>query len=193
LRPLTNYVTFFDATLIASKKGLTMKRLLFMLGFVSVFVVPVQAQAVAGCDAEGVAAAIEAVLAAASAAQAENDPKAAVDILAAVSGQVSGLQATCNGLSFTDTQPALLGPIEFPAGIYRAIATTDNFFIAQITVVEGECGQGSGRRLGESLFILSKDEATAGAESLFTSNGCTALIEISNVQSEWTLQFELLS
>jgi hypothetical protein len=170
-----------------------MKRLLLFVALVGLFVVPVQAQEVAGCDADSVATVIQSVVDATTTAQAEADPAAAIDLLAGVAGQVAALRAVCNGLFFTDTEPALIGPIDFPEGLYRAIATTENYLIAGLTVLEGECGQGSGRRLSEFLFSVSGGDAVEGAEVLFTSRGCTALIEISNTRGEWALQFEVIS
>ncbi len=67
-------------------------------------------------------------------------------------------------LIFNGTANTVIGPIQIPAGVYRATATTAGFFIASVTATEGECGAGSSFLL-PGLFILSAGEATNGAEA----------------------------
>lgn len=84
---------------------------------------------------------------------------------------------------------AVIGPVEIPEGVYRAEAVTGGFIIVHINPVEGECGAGTSF-LTTGLFSLSKGEATTGAEAIFTSRGCSVLMEVSNTQEAWTLSFE---
>lgn len=85
----------------------------------------------------------------------------------------------------------MIGPIDIAAGTYRATATTAGFIIVQVNPTAGECGVAMGL-IGYSpgLFIISQGQAANGAEAIFTSESCTALIEVSNVQGPWTLTFE---
>jgi hypothetical protein len=110
-------------------------------------------------------------------------------MLRQVQFDISMFQAECSGLSFSSEIEGLqpvIGPVEIPEGVYRAIATTEGFMSASVEVIEGEC---EGRSFG-SLFNLFQDQATEGAEALFISEGCTAFIEISNTTEPWTLVFE---
>lgn len=120
---------------------------------------------------------------------------AGVDIMAeaAARGSVVPTAAPTEVLQPMDwngTDATVIGPIRIPQGIYRATATTDKFISVILTVTDGECGSGSGSILGPGLFALSEGQATAGAEAVLTSHGCTALIAVSNVQSAWTLKFD---
>jgi hypothetical protein len=90
-------------------------------------------------------------------------------------------------LIFSGNEATVIGPVEIPAGIYRATATTGGFIIVSVTATAGECGAGTGF-LSPGLFNQSAGQATNGAEAIFTSEGCTALFEVSNVQQSWTLE-----
>lgn len=95
-------------------------------------------------------------------------------------------------LVFNGTGSTVIGPVNIPVGLYRATFTTGGFGAVTITTSEGECGAGSGF-LTPGLFNEMAGEATNGAEAVFTSRGCRALIEVSNVQEPWTLVFEAVN
>lgn len=85
----------------------------------------------------------------------------------------------------------VVGPEQFPAGVYRVTAWTDGFMTVRLTATEGTCYEGtSGFITTGTLFILMQGQAVDGAETLMTSEGCSALIEVSNVQEDWELKFE---
>lgn len=150
---------------------------------------PVTAQdAPSACTKANVDLAIAAVAKSAQDAQAAADPKAAVEVLAAVSAKINALQSDCNGLSFSGKTNAVIGPIDLPAGIYKAIADTSGFLSATITAVDGDCHQGAGDYGSPALFMLM-DKST-NAQSVINSKGCSALIEVTVVQAEWTMRIE---
>lgn len=97
---------------------------------------------------------------------------------------------TLEPLQYTASSDKVIGPVEIPEGVYRATATTSGYIIVHITAVEGECGEGSGIFLSESLFNAMSGQVTNGAEAVLTSRGCKALIAVSNVQNTWTLRIE---
>lgn len=90
---------------------------------------------------------------------------------------------------YNGTDATVIGPVEIPAGIYRTILTIERYASVSVTPTQGECGAGSSF-LTPGLFIIMQGQATNGAEAIFTSRGCTALIEVSNVQAAWKLRFE---
>lgn len=100
--------------------------------------------------------------------------------------EVELFKAECLGLTFSselEGLQAVIGPVEIPAGVYKAIATTEAAMIVQVDLVDGEC---EGRGFG-SLFNLTGGQGADGAEALFMSEGCTVLISISNTREPWTL------
>jgi hypothetical protein len=119
------------------------------------------------------------------------DLAAAIDLLAASDERVGLMKAVCAGLTFEDTAAKALGPVELPEGTYRATATTDGFMTVEFTVLDGECGETLGD-LVMPVFTLFQDQATTGAETIVPSDGCSVLIEVSNVTAPWTLTFERL-
>ena len=146
---------------------------------------PVTAQDVSGtCTKDSVNLAIAAVAKSAQDAQAAADPKSAVDILAVTANKIAALQSDCSGLSFTGKTPTVLGPIDFPTGIYKVIAKSSGHLTAVTSILDGECGQGSGIMLSEAIFIGVESDA----QTVFTSNGCSALIEVKD--DNWAIQFQ---
>lgn len=111
-----------------------------------------------------------------------------LDTLVTLKNEIAAAQAACSGLSFSSEeygQLAVIGPIEIPAGIYRATATTDAYFILHVIIVDGDCDDGS-------LFNFTEGEGVDGAESVFRSETCSVLLETDNTDEPWTLQFELI-
>lgn len=163
--------------------------LIVMLVSTGLSVAPTIAQdATDACSQDSVNLAIAAVAKAAQDAQAADGPKAAVDVLAEVNGQIAALQAECNGMSFSGTTNGVIGPIELPEGIYKAVADTTGFMTAQINPIDGDCHQGAGD-FGTPLLYMLSDKAT-DAQSVISSDGCTALIEVTVVAAEWSLRIE---
>jgi len=116
----------------------------------------------------------------------------AMDALQQVQNRLQVMRALCDALVFQGSANMVLGPVTFPAGVYRARVITDGYFIASVNPLEGECGAGTSF-FTPGLFILSEGEANAGAEAIFTSLECTALIEVSNVRQSWKLEFERIT
>jgi hypothetical protein len=102
------------------------------------------------------------------------------------------MTSTPKPLIFNDSAAKVIGPVEIPAGTYRAKMTTAKYITVSVTATSGECGAGTSF-LSPGLFILLEGQATQGAEAVFTSKGCNALIEVSNVQAPWSLEFEKVS
>lgn len=121
------------------------------------------------------------------------DPTTAADKLQELANSANMIRATCDGLAFEDDKQSVVGPVEFPAGVYRATFTTEGYGAVSVNPLSGNCGQGSGSFLTPSLFLIMGGNATEGAESIFSSEECNALIEVSNVQGAWSLTFERLS
>lgn len=123
-------------------------------------------------------------------ASGETDPVKLVNELEDLALGAARLRATCDGLAFTGSSQKVIGPVEFPEGTYRVTARTGGAMIALVTVAEGECGQG--QYMSANLFLLMST-GKEGSETLFVSKGCTALIEVSNVQGDWAMDFENLT
>jgi hypothetical protein len=121
------------------------------------------------------------------------DLTTAMSSFSSTNAQVAELKAVCDGLSFTGKAAKVIGPVEIPAGTYRAIATTTGAIAVVVNATEGKCAAGGKDFLvfeTSQLFNLSKGEETESAEGLFSSTGCTALLEVFGVQADWTLAFE---
>ena len=161
---------------------------LFMLHII-VGVWPSSAQDAAGsCTQDSVNLAIAAIAKSAQDAQAAKDPKAAVEILAAASAKITALQSDCNGLSFSGNTNSVIGPIELPDGIYKSIVDTTGFLSATIPAVDGDCHHGA-VPFGSPMLYMVTDKAS-NAQSVISSKGWTALIEVTTVQAEWSLRIE---
>jgi hypothetical protein len=93
-------------------------------------------------------------------------------------------------LEFSGDAATVLGPVDVAAGVWKAKATTDGYMIVSVTPLSGECGAGSKTFMTPGLFLIMAGQATNGAEAVLFSKGCSALIEISNVQSGWALRLE---
>ncbi len=172
------------------------RRLAFLLTIITVllFIPIARAQDLPeACTAEALTALTTTIQQAndtATASIKSGDLSAALETLAAAQAEMSAMQSTCAGLSWEGKNPKVIGPVEIPAGLYRATATTKGFMIAQITLIDGDCGAKG--ISAKNLFSLFKGDADEGAEAILESDGCTALLEISNVQEAWTLTLEKL-
>lgn len=178
------------------------KCLIVTLSFLIAFTAGTQAQELPDCDPLNISIQLTDAL-----NQAQRDMAQSKDLIAIfdqLDQAIQTLRETCAGggestteaqpeapstLSFSGDADTVIGPVDIPAGTYRATATTDGYLIVHITAISGECGAGTSR-LSEGLFSLSKDDATNGAEAIFTSRDCSALMEVSLVSVPWTLEFE---
>ncbi len=141
------------------------------------------------CADADIDAAIDTVLAQLQEAKAQ-EPSTALETIDEVRQVLAVLNSQCLGLTLTGTAGTVHGPVDIPEGIYRASVTTEDFFIMNGTVLEGECGDGYG---GE-LFVFN--EGLGGgkftAETVFKSEGCSVLFETSNIFGPYTVTFEKL-
>lgn len=120
------------------------------------------------------------------------DPLKVSDFLQTLANAANKTRAYCDGLAFTGDKQLVIGPVTIPEGLYRAKATTTGYMAVQVDAISGECGVGV-RMSATHLFILSKGEGDKGAEAVFNSKGCDALITVDNVQTDWQLAFERIS
>jgi hypothetical protein len=105
--------------------------------------------------------------------------------------QITSSSPKIDRLSFDSSLEGLqpvLGPLVLPSGTYRVRVVTNGFFIASVKTLSGTCDVGF-----MGLFNLSAGQANNGAEALFKSSNCEALIAITNVTEPWTLNFEPLA
>jgi len=120
-------------------------------------------------------------------AQDEGELASVLGLLAALQPFVSEVMSLCGPLTWEGDSETLIGPVRIPEGYYRATVTTDGYFITKLTAIDGEC---SGSSSFMPLFNLSGEQASDGAEALVMSEGCSALLEISNISAPWTLVLE---
>ncbi len=139
-------------------------------------------------DLEITLTALEALVAEAQDAE---DVAEAIPIVGEIGAIASESLARCGPLAWEGETAQLLGPADIDAGFYRATVLTEGYFSAQVVSVSGECGQGP--RMSQFLFNLSGGEASDGAEALFVSEGCTALIETGNISEPWNLTLEKIN
>lgn len=121
----------------------------------------------------------------------KSDPVAIATSLQDLAESANIMKAVCDGLAFSDKKQKLIGPVEFPIGTYRVTAKTAGYMIVVVTPAQGQCGHG--QYMEPNLFLIIDGQATDGAETLFVSQGCTAMVEVSNVQGDWSLSFDNLS
>ena len=108
--------------------------------------------------------------------------------LQSLANDANRLRASCDNLVFSGTEPKVVGPVIFPAGIYRAKGTGNkNGITVILTPTKGECGQGTSFY---SNLLFNGDNG----ETTFGSNGCEALMEIKIYGTgDWNLSFERLT
>ncbi len=131
-------------------------------------------------------------LAAMEKAVATSDVERWVEVARGLRNTLAIVDGFCRGFSWdseTEGQLPVIGPVLFPDGLYRATVTTNDYLTLRIETLSGDCDPGGGR----ALFILSADDASDGAQAVFRSDSCAALIEISRVDEDWELSFELIS
>lgn len=110
---------------------------------------------------------------------------AALDV---IQNSVADYKAACAGLSWKGTKQQVIGPFDLPAGNFKAVVTTNGFFIADLKVLSGDCDADS---FG-ALFNIMQGGGKDGAESSITSKGCRLVINTSNVSAPWKLDIEPL-
>lgn len=146
-----------------------------------------EAEPVEGCEAAALADTLAELVEAVREAE---DVAGALREVASAAGVAA---AACDGLAFDsekDGMMPVIGPVTIPEGIYRVTLTTEGYYILGLDVLEGECGQGE--RFRSSLFLISRGDATDGAQVVLNSTGCETLLSISNVTDPWVLDFEKL-
>lgn len=99
----------------------------------------------------------------------------------------------CGGLAFNSDDEGMqpvIGPVEIPEGLYRVTFTVNGMASVDIEAVEGDCEVDGFM----GLFFSMEMGGVEGAQALFESDGCEALIMFSAVMlaDEWTLDFEKL-
>lgn len=120
------------------------------------------------------------------------DPVNISKVLQILSNNSNTLRAACDELAFSGSKQLVIGPVTIPAGIYRAKATTIGYMGVVIDAISGECGVGT-RMSSIHLFNISKGEGNDGAEAVFVSENCSALITVDNVREDWQLSFERIT
>lgn len=112
----------------------------------------------------------------------------ALNSLRGVKNALAALDATCYDLAFGGNDDTVIGPVSIPGGIYRMTMTTEGSLFANLTLLNGECGVKT--IAPATLYILQSDGAPTGAEKIFESAGCSALIDVRSVRAPWSLSFE---
>ena len=104
-------------------------------------------------------------------------------------GKLAALDSVCLGLDFKGTAGSVHGPLDIPEGIYRVTIATNDFFIMKGTILEGECGDSY-----DGEFILFNEFGTGEfeVEKILKSDGCSVLLETSNIFAPYTVTFEKL-
>jgi hypothetical protein len=126
------------------------------------------------CETETVAATLEEF-----AADEELDLDTVIDELLA-------LRAGCSGLSWNSEDEGLntvLGPIVIEAGFYRVSLASDDTIQFEVTALDDGCF--------DMYMGLVGDEAKAGGQEVFESEGCEALLQVDG-REPWTVTFEKL-
>ena len=145
-----------------------------------------------GCTADDVAAYLddlEAATASARVALESVDPASALAELAEITTAYYALQSACLGLTFEGDSGQVIGPVEFPQGMYRATMTAGGSINSDVEVIEGECGYTN--YMG---FMIMSMSGQASSELVFKSSGCTALITVEAILPvSWSLTFEKLN
>lgn len=133
--------------------------------------------------------AVKALLDEADTALEDGDTETALALMNEAQNELGLAQAECSGLVFADDAAKVFGPVFIEEGIYRARVVTEKSFSLQLTVLEGECGQGN--YLSPLVFNFASTESES-EETVFTVNegGCEVLLETSIVSNEYTLSFE---
>jgi len=154
---------------------------------------PIRAQdapAAADCDLPAIQKLLDTTIEALTTLKQQTDPKQVMDDLQVITGLVNMYRSACDGLTFSGDKQVVIGPVPIPPGIYRAKLTTVGYAAVQVDALDGTCGVGVRMSANQHLFIVSKGEGDTGAEALFKSEGCTALLTFENITKPWQLTFE---
>ncbi len=109
-------------------------------------------------------------------------------LLRTVAAVILRADAQCKGLFWVESGDRLLGPIDIPAGYYRATAEGSGKFVLNLTPLDGQCGHIVMTDYFSPL-LFSEMNAANGLEVLLTSQGCTAMLEVES-DTRWSLVFE---
>ena len=78
----------------------------------------------------------------------------------------------------------VLGPLSFPAGIYVATLTTDDYMTVGSKALSGDCGSD----LRYSLIGVSAGEGSGGAQTVFeVESDCAVMLDVGLVSQSWYL------
>ena len=124
-------------------------------------------------------------------AMSSGDSVGALAAINSIRQMTATIQALCTGLSFNSDTAGLtgsLGPVQIPLGIYQANLKTNGDISISVTPVDGDCA-------ASPLFDLASGQAIAplGANIIFQSGECIAMVEITHATDPWSLQFERLN
>lgn len=167
-----------------------MKRLLVLL-LASVLILPAAPSAAQetdfSCTLESLQDAINIFIGELGKLRTETDPVIIADMLQQLANGANARRAACDNLIFSGDANTVVGPVIFPAGIYKAIGSANaNGIRVILTVLEGECGQGTSY-FSDVLFNVEN------GETVFGSNECTAIMEVKMYgEGQWNLRFERL-
>lgn len=165
-----------------------MKRLYFVfLIVVILFPLPAHAQSADDCDPFSLAAIAKSSIPGPEEPPPDGKPETLWAQLRTVANTILRADARCKGHFWTESGTKVIGPIDIPAGLYKATAEGAGYFILDLTVIDGECGHKSGSYVSTSLF--AEYDAVAGIETLLTSTDCQVLLEIES-NADWSLTFE---
>src|SRR5689334_20599015 len=118
-----------------------------------------------------------------------NDKDKDAATLQSVEDTIEAYKAACAGLSFKGTGLKVVGPFELPAGNYKVTGTAKDYLIVKLKLISGDCSTSDGSAI---LFNLDNDQASAGAETLMTSNDCKLVMSTENISSAWRIDFETM-
>lgn len=138
------------------------------------------------CDDTDISTIIDTVLSQLQEAKSQEASTALASIVE-IRRTLAELDARCLGLAFTGTAATVHGPVYVPEGIFRTSVTTQDFFIMTGVVLEGECGDSYE---GEFIVFNEFGGGEFTAETIFRSEGCSALLETSNIFAPYTVTFE---
>lgn len=100
---------------------------------------------------------------------------------------IASYQFKCSGLKIqgapeSDRAIIVTDGVYIPRGRYRAVMTTEGFIRVKTDSLMGDCAM---------TYTLAPSQARAGAETIFTSNGCTLILEV-EASASWELRFVLI-
>ncbi len=116
------------------------------------------------------------------------DDKKDLDALLALSAEISAQNVACNGWIFSgDVTIKVIGPIDFPPGLYKATLITKGSMLIDTTSPTPNCDF-----LGMVGAAIKGDSMTGSERTLKLSRPCKVYLQPSLVDAPWTLTIEPL-